>query len=159
MPYSYLTSYMLILFDIEFCIHWCWSDMSLICRNCRRFLWDLEYFPDPIWGGLFEAHSSALHRYTNKYEQTRNVFKQGTLYNLVEPECSAKCTERFGYKWYIAKWMFHMLPPIKRTSIIEFTRKGHLVLFSDRWLCLKILKLHWQILCSQWEILELFCRL
>ena len=96
-PYSYLTSYMLILFDIQLCIHWCWSGMSLICLNCRRFLWDLVYFP--ILNGEGNLKLIPQHQYTNKYKQTRNVFKQGTRQNLVEPGCSPKCTERFGYKW------------------------------------------------------------
>ena len=133
---------MLILFDIQLCIHWCWSGMSLICRNCRRFLWDLVYFP--ILNGEDNLKLIPQHQYTNKYKQTRNVFKQGTRQKILlsrgAHRNAPKGLDTSGYKWYVAEWMFHILP---RTSIFEFTGKGHLVLFSDRWLRLKILRLHW----------------
>ena len=101
MPYSYLTSYMLILLDIQLCIHWCWSGMSLICRNCRRFLWDLVYFP--ILNGEDNFKLIPQHQYRNKYKQTRNVFKQDTQQKILlsrgAHRNAPKGLDTSGYKW------------------------------------------------------------
>ena len=70
------------------------SHLSKLSKVSLRF----GVFPDPEWGGQFEAHSS-----TSVYKQiqtNKECFQ--TRYptkNLVEPGCSPKCTQRFGYKW------------------------------------------------------------